>query len=32
VQFPLLSPLFFVALGILAFVLTSWFMDRKLNL
>ncbi len=32
VQFPLLSPLFFVALGILAFVLTSWLMDRKLNL
>lgn len=32
VPFPLLSPLFFVALGVLAFVLTSWFMDRKLNL
>jgi ABC-2 type transport system permease protein len=32
VQFPLLSPLFFVALGVVAFVLTSWFMDRKLNL
>jgi ABC-2 type transport system permease protein len=32
VQFPLLSPLFFVVLGVLAFVLTSWFMDRKLNL
>lgn len=32
VPFPLLSPLFFVALGILAFILTSWLMDRKLNL
>jgi hypothetical protein len=32
VPFPLLSPLFFVALGVLAFILTSWFMDRKLNL
>lgn len=31
-QFPLLSPLFFVALGVLAFVLTAWLMDRKLNL
>ena len=31
-KFPLLSPLFFVALGVLAFVLTAWLMDRKLNL
>lgn len=32
VQFPLVSPLMFVGLGTLAFVLTSWLMDRKLNL
>ena len=32
VQFPLVSPLMFVALGVLAFVMTSWLMDRKLNL
>ncbi|WP_165846717.1 hypothetical protein [Candidatus Cryosericum hinesii] len=31
-QFPLVSPLMFVALGVLAFVMTSWLMDRKLNL
>ncbi len=32
VQFPLVSPLMFVALGVLAFAMTSWLMDRKLNL
>jgi len=32
VQFPLVSPLMFVALGVLAFAVTSWLMDRKLNL
>jgi len=32
VQFPLVSPLMFVTLGVLAFVMTSWLMDRKLNL
>jgi hypothetical protein len=31
-QFPLVSPLMFVALGVLAFAVTSWLMDRKLNL
>jgi hypothetical protein len=31
-QFPLISPLMLVALGVLAFVMTSWLMDRKLNL
>jgi ABC-2 type transport system permease protein len=31
-QFPLVSPLMFVTLGVLAFVMTSWLMDRKLNL
>jgi uncharacterized membrane protein YhaH (DUF805 family) len=31
-QFPLVSPLMFVALGVLAFAMTSWLMDRKLNL
>jgi len=31
-QFPLVSPLMFVTLGVLAFAITSWFMDRKLNL
>jgi len=31
-QFPLVSPLMFVTLGVLAFVVTSWLMDRKLNL
>jgi hypothetical protein len=31
-QFPLVSPLMFVALGLLAFAATSWLMDRKLNL
>src|SRR5450756_878322 len=30
--FPLVSPLLFVVLGVLAFVTTSWLMDRKLNL
>jgi hypothetical protein len=28
----LVSPLMFVTLGVLAFALTSWLMDRKLNL
>ena len=32
VQFPLVSPLLFVMLGVLAFAVTSWLMDRKLNL
>jgi Na+/phosphate symporter len=32
VIFPLVSPLMFVALGLLAFAVTSWLMDRKLNL
>jgi hypothetical protein len=32
VQFPLVSPLMFVGLGLLAFAMTSWLMDRKLNL
>jgi hypothetical protein len=32
VQFPLVSPLMFVTLGVLAFAVTSWPMDRKLNL
>jgi len=32
VQFPLVSPLMFVTLGVLAFAVTSWLMDRKLNL
>jgi ABC-2 type transport system permease protein len=32
VIFPLVSPLMFVALGVLAFAVTSWLMDRKLNL
>jgi len=32
VQFPLVSPLMFVMLGVLAFAITSWLMDRKLNL
>lgn len=32
VQFPLVSPLMFVTLGIVAFAVTSWLMDRKLNL
>ena len=32
VTFPLVSPLLFVVLGVLAFVMTSWLMDRKLNL
>jgi len=31
-QFPLIAPLMFVMLGVLAFVMTSWLMDRKLNL
>ena len=31
-QFPLISPLMLVALGVIAFVMTSWLMDRKLNL
>ena len=31
-QFPLVSPLMFVTLGVLAFAVTSWLMDRKLNL
>ena len=31
-QFPLVSPLMFVTLGVLAFVATSWLMDHKLNL
>jgi hypothetical protein len=31
-RFPLVSPLLFVGLGTLAFVLTSWLMDRKLSL
>jgi len=31
-QFPLVSPLMFVTLGVLAFAMTSWLMDRKLNL
>lgn len=31
-QFPLISPLMFVTLGVLAFAMTSWLMDRKLNL
>lgn len=31
-EFPLVSPLMFAGLGVLAFVLTSWLMDRKLNL
>ena len=31
-QFPLVSPLMFVTLGVLAFAITSWLMDRKLNL
>ncbi|MHB8106374.1 MAG: hypothetical protein ACYDH4_02920 [Candidatus Cryosericum sp.] len=31
-QFPLISPLMLVGLGVLAFVMTSWLMDRKLNL
>jgi hypothetical protein len=30
--FPLVSPLMFVTLGVLAFAVTSWLMDRKLNL
>jgi len=30
--FPLVSPLMFVMLGVLAFAITSWLMDRKLNL
>jgi hypothetical protein len=30
--FPLVSPLLFVVLGVLAFVMTSWLMNRKLNL
>jgi len=32
VQFPLVSPLMFVVLGVLAFAITSWLMDHKLNL
>ena len=32
VRFPLVSPLMFVTLGVLAFVATSWLMDHKLNL
>jgi len=32
VQFPLVSPLMFVMLGVLAFAITSWLMDHKLNL
>jgi len=32
VQFPFVSPLLFVMLGVLAFAVTSWLMDRKLNL
>ncbi|MCE5193796.1 MAG: hypothetical protein ABFD13_02050 [Candidatus Cryosericum sp.] len=32
IQFPFLAPLMFVGLGVLAFVLTAWLMDRKLNL
>ncbi|MCX6097500.1 MAG: hypothetical protein NTZ77_03310 [Caldiserica bacterium] len=32
VQFPLVSPSLFVMLGVLAFAMTSWLMDRKLNL
>jgi hypothetical protein len=32
VQFPLVSPVMFVVLGVLAFAITSWLMDRKLNL
>jgi hypothetical protein len=32
IQFPLVSPLMFVTLGVLAFAMTSWLMDRKLNL
>ena len=32
VQFPLVSPLMFVGLGALSFAVTSWLMDRKLNL
>ena len=32
VQFPLVSPLLFVMLGVLAFAIMSWLMDRKLNL
>jgi hypothetical protein len=32
VQFPLVSPSLFVVLGVLAFVMTSWLMNRKLNL
>lgn len=31
-QFPLVSPLMFVTLGVLAFAATSWLMDHKLNL
>jgi len=30
--FPLVSPLMFVMLGVLAFAITSWLMDHKLNL
>ncbi|MFZ2413730.1 MAG: hypothetical protein WAW16_05865 [Candidatus Cryosericum sp.] len=32
IQFPLVSPLMFVVLGVVAFAMTSWLMDRKLNL
>ena len=32
VQFSLVSPLIFVTLGVLTFAVTSWLMDRKLNL
>lgn len=32
IQFPLVSPLMFVVLGVAAFAVTSWLMDRKLNL
>jgi len=31
-QFPLIAPLMFVTLGVSAFAVTSWLMDRKLNL